>query len=77
MKEQTNKGKYYCLLCREHSHTPQHDLCYEFRLFQIKDQQEKLSKAWDMLQRAYEVIDDYHCTHLTIEHHSTTDIEIQ
>jgi len=75
MKQTNNVGKYYCVICNEHSHIPNHNLCYEFKLFQIKDQQEKLSKAWDMLQRAYEVIDDYHCTHLTIEQGDATDAQ--
>ncbi|NDG33513.1 hypothetical protein EB118_26095 [bacterium] len=77
MKEQTNKGKYYCVICKEHSHTPQHNLCYEFKLFQIKEEQDKLAKRFDMLQRAYDYIDDFHCSHMTIEHYGTTDTEAQ
>jgi hypothetical protein len=77
MKEQTNKGKYYCLLCREHSHIPNHNLCYEFKLFQIKEEQDKLAKRFDMLQKAYDYIDDFHCSHMTIEHYGTTDTEAQ
>jgi len=67
MKRLTNKGKYYCLICNEHSDTPSHNLCYEFKLFQIKEEQKKLSEAWDLLQMAYDYIDDFHCSHMTIE----------
>ena len=74
--KQTNKlGKYYCAVCNEHSNTPSHNLCYEFKLFQIKDQQEKLAKRFDMLQRVYDYIDDHHCTHLTIEQGDATDAQ--
>lgn len=75
MKRTNIEGKYYCVICNEHSNTPNHNLCYEFKLFQIKEEQEKLSKAWDMLQRAYDCIDDFHCTHLTIEQGDATDVQ--
>ena len=77
MKRLTNKGKYYCLICNEHSDTPSHNLCYEFKLFQIKEEQDKLTKRFDILQRAYDYIDDFHCSHMTIEHYGTTEAEAQ
>lgn len=77
MKQTNNERKYYCVICNEHSNTPNHDLCYSFKLFQIKEEQEKLAKRFDMLQRAYDYIDDFHSSHMTIEHYGTTDTEAQ
>lgn len=52
---------YYCIFCNEYNlPNNSHDICYEFKLFQIKKQQDFHSNVFDILQKLYEYIDLHH-----------------
>ena len=70
MKRRTNKTPYYCVICNEHSYTNNHNLCYEFKLFCLREEQEKISKAFDMLERLIDVIETYHEDNMVIDNPS-------
>ena len=70
MKRRTNKTPYYCVICNEHSYMNNHNLCYEFKLFCLREEQEKISKAFDMLERLIDVIEIYHEDNMVIDNPS-------
>jgi hypothetical protein len=70
MKEQTNKPPYYCMFCKEHSYTNNHTLCYEFKLFCLREAQEKLSTAFDIIERMIDIVETYHEDNMVLDNPS-------
>lgn len=71
MDRLTNKNTpYYCMFCKEHSYTNKHSLCYEFKLFCLRQEQEKLSNAFDTIERLIDIIETYHEDNMLLDNPS-------
>jgi hypothetical protein len=71
MDRLTNKNTpYYCMFCKEHSYTNNHSLCYEFKLFCLREEQEKLSTAFDIIERMIDIIETYHEDNMVLDNPS-------
>jgi hypothetical protein len=71
MDRLTNKNTpYYCMFCKEHSYTNNHDLCYEFKLFCLRQEQEKLSNAFDIIERLIDIVETYHEDNMVLDNPS-------
>jgi hypothetical protein len=68
MDRLTNKNTpYYCMFCNEHSYTNNHTLCYEYKLFCLREVQEKLSKAFDIIERMIDIVETYHEDNMVLD----------
>ena len=68
--KRTNRTPYYCMFCNEHSYTNNHALCYEFKLFVLREAQEKLSTAFDIMERMIDIVETYHEDNMVLDNPS-------
>jgi hypothetical protein len=58
------------MFCNEHSYTNNHTLCYEFKLFCLREAQEKLSTAFDIIERMIDIVETYHEDNMVLDNPS-------